>query len=183
MAVGHGNSTPAYQWKWDDGAKSVHDVGTDSPTYDIPDVQSKAGDYWCEVTYDGVEYPSNTAVLGVAPILDISQQPAGAVRDLGESYTFFVVAEGGFAPLSYQWWKDGLELSGATDSSYDIVAIELADAGTYHVVVVDDNVATLTSDTADLTIPGAGMPAASLFGLGLVACALLGCGALAARKK
>ncbi|MCP4589121.1 MAG: hypothetical protein GY842_00110, partial [bacterium] len=52
-----GASSLSYQWKWDDGAKAIHDVGTDAASYAIPDVTGQAGDYWCEVTYDGSTYP------------------------------------------------------------------------------------------------------------------------------
>lgn len=154
-----------YQWKWDDGlGKAVHDIGADMTTYSIPSVASSdAGIYWCAVNYDSTAYLSNTAVLGVADHLEITGQPAGASLYVGESHTFAVATSGGFAPLSYLWRKDGIEIPDATTNTLTLTDLTLDDMGVFSVEVSDAERDVKTSDSAILTVaipePAAGVPA------------------------
>lgn len=92
-------------------------------------------------------------VSGVLRIVDpvtITQQPQSATKCVGESITFSVTATG-TAPLSYQWRKNGTNISGATGSSLTIASVATGDAGTYDVVVT--NVCgPVTSAPATLTV-------------------------------
>src|SRR5713101_4870172 len=47
----------------------------------------------------------------------ITTQPANQTVTAGQTASFTVVA-GGTAPLSYQWQKNGVNIAGATSSSY-----------------------------------------------------------------
>src|SRR5580704_8371330 len=47
----------------------------------------------------------------------ITTQPTSQTVAVGQSASFVVVATGG-APLSYQWQKNGVNIAGATSSSY-----------------------------------------------------------------
>ncbi len=80
----------------------------------------------------------------------ISGQPAGATKTVGESVTFSVTASG-TAPLSYQWRKNSSNITGATSSSYTILSVVTADAGSYD-VVVSNSCGVTTSSTATLTV-------------------------------
>jgi len=174
-------STLAYQWKWDDGlGKAVHDVGDDSPTYAIPDVTGLAGDYWCDVSYDGLIHSSNTATLEVEDHLVITQQPAGGDYIVGDSHTFTVTATGGYAPLTYAWKKEGVTVS--TDAVYHIDPLGEAHSGSYIVEVTDDNVDQAVSDPPALLAVTPGLPAAGLAAFGLLACATALAGLVALRK-
>ncbi|MBC7080530.1 MAG: PKD domain-containing protein, partial [Methanothrix sp.] len=62
---------------------------------------------------------------------------------------------GGESPYSYQWYKDGSEISGATGSSYTATG-----AGTYKVVVTDNNGCTGTS--SEVTITSVGNPSVTV---------------------
>ncbi len=63
----------------------------------------------------------------------------------------FEVSAGGSPPLSYFWRYNGANISGATQSSYTRTGAQVADAGSYSVVVT--NVAgSATSDYALLTV-------------------------------
>ncbi len=68
----------------------------------------------------------------------------------GQSVTFSVTAEGA-QPFAYRWFKDGLELPGATAASHLVNGATTADAGTYQAEVRNTLGATL-SDAAILTI-------------------------------
>ncbi|HEV8486215.1 MAG TPA: immunoglobulin domain-containing protein [Blastocatellia bacterium] len=83
----------------------------------------------------------------------ISAQPASATACAGQAVTFSVAADGK-APLSYQWRKNGSNITGASSSSYTIDTIAMSHAASYDVVVsnacgsVTSAPATLTVDTA-----------------------------------
>src|SRR5205085_1622949 len=47
----------------------------------------------------------------------------------------FSVSASGAGPFSYQWSKDGVEIGGATGSSYTLGSVSTGDAATYCVVV------------------------------------------------
>ncbi len=142
----------AYQWKWDDGGKTIHD-GPAASTWTITNAtQAHRGLYWCEVTYDGVVHSSNVASLDVEPLLVITGQPQGGHATLGASYSFSVLATGGYQPLLYQWSKDGTPLPGATDAELTIVPLQETDSGVYTVEVIDDNGLSVTSNQAVLAV-------------------------------
>src|SRR5258706_14215781 len=80
----------------------------------------------------------------------IVTQPQSATNFNGTTATFSVTASGD-APLRYQWRKNGLNLSGATNSSYNIANVQTSNAGSY-VVVVTNSYASVTSAVATLTV-------------------------------
>jgi hypothetical protein len=63
-------------------------------------------------------------------------QPASAGVSTGAGATFTVVASG-TAPLTYQWSKDGVAISGATSATYTIASTQTVDAGSFTVVVTN----------------------------------------------
>lgn len=105
----------------------------------------------------------------------ITQGPVNTIGVVGQSVTFSVTATSTI-PLSYQWRKDGVNLtdnaqiSGARSNSLTINPATLADKGHYDVVItgcdsVTSNPATLTfrcdvppKITTDLEAPTAGIP-------------------------
>ncbi len=83
----------------------------------------------------------------------ITQHPQSQTVQVGGSATFAVAATG-TGTLSYQWRKGGVNLSGATGSSYTINPVHLLHAGTYDCIVTS-GVCSKTSNTAVLTVlPG-----------------------------
>ncbi|UOQ74385.1 PQQ-dependent sugar dehydrogenase [Hymenobacter cellulosilyticus] len=83
-----------------------------------------------------------------APV--ITTQPTSVAAVPGSAATFSVAATGS-APLAYQWQKNGVNIAGATSSSYTIASVVAADAGQFR-VVVSNGVGTVTSTAATLTI-------------------------------
>ncbi|HRT09766.1 MAG TPA: right-handed parallel beta-helix repeat-containing protein, partial [Candidatus Paceibacterota bacterium] len=85
-------------------------------------------------------------------------QPAAATKECGlEGVTFSVLA-GGTGTLSYQWQKNGSDISGATSSSYSITPVALADSGTFTVVITNPY-GSVTSAGALLTVQDTIAPA------------------------
>jgi len=58
----------------------------------------------------------------------------------------------GTAPLSYQWQKNGTNISGATGSSYATPATKTSDNGSTFAVVVSNSAGSVTSASATLTV-------------------------------
>ena len=74
----------------------------------------------------------------------ITLQPAAQVVSAGQTVTFSVTATG-TAPLSYQWRKDGMNVSGATNATLAFAPANRAFAGAYSVVVSDAFGSTISS--------------------------------------
>jgi hypothetical protein len=80
----------------------------------------------------------------------ITAQPASLTRAVGTSATFSVTATGG--ALSYQWRKNGVNISGANARTYTISSVATGSAGTYSVVVNNLHGPSRTSANATLTV-------------------------------
>jgi hypothetical protein len=66
----------------------------------------------------------------------ISAQPQAQTVALGAAANLAVVATGSPAP-TYQWRKDGVAISGATNAAYGIASVTAANAGSYDVVLTN----------------------------------------------
>src|SRR5204863_8321963 len=86
-------------------------------------------------------------------------QPANQTVTAGRIATFTVAATG-TAPLSYQWQKNGANITGATSATYTTPATTTSDSGSTFVVVVSNSAGTATSNAATLTVnPAPVLPA------------------------
>jgi hypothetical protein len=94
-------------------------------------------------------------VPGVIP--SITTEPQPFTQDSGGDATFTVGATG--TPLlEYQWYTNGVAVSGATDSSFTLTSLALAQNGTEVSAVVSNNYGTATSSGALLTVQPPGAP-------------------------
>ena len=99
---------------------------------------------------------ATTGVVGrirfaAGQVPSISQQPGNQTKGLGQTATF-TVAAGGSQPLSYQWQRNGTDISGATSSSYTTPPLALVDSGATYRVVVTNSFGSATSTNAVLTV-------------------------------
>jgi glucose/arabinose dehydrogenase len=102
---------------------------------------------------------SNTGVLyrvryTSAP--GISTQPQSQTVSVGQSVTFSVTATG-TAPLTYQWQRNGTNISGATSASHTFNAAATDNGATYRVIVTN-SAGSATSNSATLTVNSAPNP-------------------------
>jgi Immunoglobulin I-set domain len=88
-------------------------------------------------------------------------QPENQTVTVGQIATFNVVATG-TGPFSYQWYKDGVAISGATSSTYTTPATVTADSGSAYTVTVSNAAGEATSVAATLTVKRSTPIAASL---------------------
>ncbi|HKW57425.1 MAG TPA: hypothetical protein VJN42_08710 [Candidatus Acidoferrum sp.] len=87
--------------------------------------------------------------LPVAPA--IATQPTNQTVTAGQIATFSVTATG-TAPLSYQWQKNGADISGANAASYTTPATTTADTGEQFRVMVSNVAGRVPSSAAILTV-------------------------------
>ncbi len=86
----------------------------------------------------------------------ITTPPTDQAACEGSDVTFSVSASGE-PPLSYQWFKDGAAIAGATAATLTITGAGPSDAGSYN-VVVSNTCGSVTSPPAVLTICTPGTP-------------------------
>lgn len=137
-----------YQWR----KNSVNINGATASTYSIPSVSSNdAASYDCVLSGScGSPVTSNAATLTINVIPAITSQPQNQTVCQGGNSSFSVTATG--TNLVYQWKKNGVNISGATNSTYSILSTQSSDAGQYTVDVSGDCPPTQTSQAATLTV-------------------------------
>ncbi len=98
---------------------------------------------------------------GWSPTLapNIVSQPSGVTISQGQSANFIVAATGIPVP-GYQWYKNGVLISGATATNYSIASAVRTNAGDY-TVVVSNGSGSVTSVVATLTYTGNVAPVAN----------------------
>ena len=91
----------------------------------------------------------------------ISTHPQPVTVPVGRNATFTVSASG-TAPLSYRWQRDGVDIAGATSSSYTLSNAQLGDDGARFRVVVSNSAGSATSNAATLTVTPNQPPVATI---------------------
>ncbi|MBR5691436.1 MAG: immunoglobulin domain-containing protein, partial [Verrucomicrobia bacterium] len=81
---------------------------------------------------------------------EISIQPKDQSVNEGDPVTFDITVNG-TEPFNYQWYKDGVAINGAVESTYSIRSAQLSDAGKYS-VRVSNNAGSVTSESAELKV-------------------------------
>jgi hypothetical protein len=99
-------------------------------------------------TIDNVQFSTQV----VPPQVQIVQQPASQTVNEGFGVTFQVVASGR-APLMYQWFRDGVLIPDATNSTYTISRVYRSDHNAVFTVQVSNDVpSSQTSSGATLSV-------------------------------
>src|SRR5437879_6051089 len=92
---------------------------------------------------------SSTGSVTTAP--SVTSQPGSQSVTAGQTAIFSVSATG-TAPLSYQWKKNGIAVSGASSSAYTTPATSTSDSGAQFTVIVSNSAGSVTSSAAVLTV-------------------------------
>lgn len=144
VAIGTGRQ---YQWY----RNTVLISGATSASYSFTATSADSGAaYHCEVTGDcGAPQTSLQAILHVIPPCEAIAF-VDSLRDTtatsGQSFTMWVTVTG--SEPDYQWRFGGIDIPGATDSSYTIASVALASAGNYDCIVSNR----CSIDTASMTL-------------------------------
>jgi hypothetical protein len=159
MVTATGTAPLSYQWQKNGTTIS----GSNSSTYTTPATTAadSGAKFAVFVSNAGGSVTSSSATLTVtaanaAPT--ISTQPANQTVVVGQTAMFSVVATG-TAPLSYQWQKNGTNISGASSANYTTPVTTSADIGEQFRVMVSNSVGSVTSAAATLTVTSS-VPAA-----------------------
>ena len=110
-------------------------TSTDGSLYYI----ARSGDMLQRITYTANQAPG------------ITTHPSNKTVPVGASATFTVVASG-TPPLSYQWERNHVNISGATSTSYTLTNAQLSDSGALFRCVVTNDFGNATSNDATLTV-------------------------------
>jgi uncharacterized delta-60 repeat protein len=150
-----GTGPVGYQWLRDGVAFTDLDnfAGVLTSTLVVSNIMGgNAGGYSVVITNAQGSITSAVAVLTVRDPVIISP-PGSQFRHAGDSVSFNVTAVG-TTPLSYQWRKSGAGVVGAAAATLILANIQLADAGSYD-VVVSNSFGAVTSAVAVLSVDGA----------------------------
>mgnify|MGYP000520354499 CR=1 FL=1 len=90
--------------------------------------------------------------VGLLLALGSSAHAASAVVVAGQPVTLSASVDGS-APFTYQWYKAGVALTGATASTYQIGSFQAGFAGVYS-AVISNSAGSTTTDNATLTLSG-----------------------------
>ncbi|MCX7937523.1 MAG: immunoglobulin domain-containing protein, partial [Chlorobi bacterium] len=140
-------SNLTYQWR----RNGTNITGATQATLALSNItQAQAGSYDCVVGGAcGQPVTSNTAVLTISPQTTITAHPQSTTVCQGASVTFTVAATGN--NLRYQWKKGTQDIAGATNTTYTIATVALADTGFYSCTVSGD-CGSPTSNQAQLQV-------------------------------
>ncbi|MBI1748689.1 MAG: HYR domain-containing protein [Acidobacteria bacterium] len=131
-------TAPSVQWQVKVPGGSFTDIaGATSTTLTVaPTSLSLSGNqYRAKFTNTCGMATSAAATLTVNTPPSITAQPVSVSQVcIGSSVSFSVTATG-TAPISYQWEKNGVNIAGATGSSFTIPSVAAGDVGTYSVIV------------------------------------------------
>ncbi|MCF8226739.1 MAG: immunoglobulin domain-containing protein [Bacteroidales bacterium] len=152
LALSATGKTLTYQWQKDGSdlsdAGNISGSATNSLTLTTAQLADD-GVYTCVVSGACGSQNSDPATLTVQENTQITTQPSNKIVCAGSDVTFSVVATG--SNLTYQWQKDGANVSGETSATLQLTSAASGNAGTYRCVVTGD-CGTVNSNGASLTV-------------------------------
>jgi outer membrane protein assembly factor BamB len=142
--------TPPYSFQWYLNGVAVSGATNDTWTY----TASNAGAYTVYVKATDAAanvQTSESAAVTVNAALSVTISPKTVVLDSGQSQVFTAGVSGGTYPFTYQWYLNGVAVSGANGSTW---AFTLSSSGSYNVYVnITDAVDVVaTSDTTTVNV-------------------------------
>lgn len=153
-----GTQATGFQWQLLDLALSsswLNIQGATNQTFSGTASNGMNGDqYRCIITNPFGFVTTNAATLTVTPAPTapvFTTQPADQTVHANQSATFTLAASGNPTP-TYQWKKNGTDISGATSNSYTWANAQLSDDGTKLTCVATNSVTSTTSNEATLHV-------------------------------
>ncbi len=141
------DATNAVKYEWRFNGKPIK--GAISQSYNIGAASAaKQGNYSVVVTNAGNQsvLSSNiafalkpAATLGISAGNQSITQGFNAVYDANSSATFSATATDTLGTASYQWFRNGVAIAGATNATYSIPSVTASNSGAYRVQVTTKN--------------------------------------------
>lgn len=142
--VTDGTSPYTYQWYLNGAPVSC----ATKPTWTFTPTSAGSYTVYVKVTDSlGMHATSNTATVTVNRRLSVSISPSYVDVRVGESKLFTSTVSGGTSPYSYQWYLNGILVSGATSSAWNFTPTSPG-SYTVYVRVTDSLGMHTTSNTA-----------------------------------
>jgi DNA-binding beta-propeller fold protein YncE len=146
--------TGSFTYQWRKGTNNLSDtpgiIGATQATLTLTSPRTEdTGAYSVAVAGLSGPFTSPEATLTVVTPPAIISQPVSQAVQSGTPALLTVAALGD--SLTYQWQHDGSPIAGATGASIALAAAQVADAGSY-TVLLSNSVGNVTSDPAVLTV-------------------------------
>ncbi len=131
-----------YQWQEDPGSGFINltdggtILGTQTPNLGLTAITPIMDGflYRCVVSGDNAtDETSASASLNVTGLTRITTDPIDQIQNVGETVSFNVTASG--ENLTYQWQKDGIDISNETTSNLTLNSVMVSDQADYTCVV------------------------------------------------
>lgn len=144
--VASGESSQTFQWRKD----GVPLAGETTATLRVSNVTTAtAGAYTVAITNAVGTTISAPAVLTVNAPITLTSQPTGQSAALGARVTFSVTATSAQGTtLNFQWRRDGVNLTGATEPNLTLASVTDVDFGTYTVLITSSAGSAVSSPAA-----------------------------------
>ncbi|MDT0553603.1 HYR domain-containing protein [Urechidicola vernalis] len=149
FSVGATGDGLTYQWYRN--ASLISGATSNSYTASSLAIGDDGDNYYVIVGGSGIcsNVQSNTVSISVNEI-GISSQPTNVAECEGNNVSFSVVTTGTVS--TYQWYRNGVVISGANSTTLNISNIDSSDAGNYYVVMTGPYCSNVTSATASLAV-------------------------------
>ena len=146
--------TPPLTYQWQKAGMNISSANAATYTTPATTPADSGSSFDVVITNPAGSTTSNSVTLTVtatpaAPT--ITTQPANQTVTAGQTATFTVVASG-TAPLSYQWQKNGTNITAATSASYTTPVTTTADSGEQFRVILSNTAGSDPSSIATLTV-------------------------------
>jgi hypothetical protein len=134
-------------------ASCTANTGASATSQGFTCTPNSSGSLNFNLTLSGTAVSGSPKAITVAAVSGpaIATQPTGQTVNVGQTATFSVVATG-TGTLTYQWKKNGTDISGAVSSSYTTPVSASGDNGAIFSVVVTNRAGSVTSGNASLSV-------------------------------
>lgn len=153
VSVSATGSNVSYKWYANGIALTGETGSTFARILDSTTLPSEK-DYFCIVSSDcGIDTTRIARFITLPIVSFVTTYPAEGINvDFGKDYVFTANVTGG--NLKYKWFKNGVEIPGATQSSYTLVNATRADQNSKYKVEVTGDCGTITSKDINVTVVG-----------------------------
>ena len=145
--VGFASGAPTITYQWYTNSLTTPLAGQTSAILTIPNATTNdSGVYFLTASNAlGGELSANVTVLVTSFPVGITQQPTNLTVFANYPASFSIIATGS-PPISYQWSRNGISISGANSSSYSLTAAQTNNGDVYSCLA--SNFTSLTPYTA-----------------------------------
>lgn len=148
------SGSPPFTYQW---SRNGVNTGPNSASYVIPTASiAENGDHFqCTIWNAADTVVTRSALLTVTtrplPPGITSLPPPSITRTVGDSAIIYIHATGA-KPINYQWYVNGVVITGATDSIFSTGPLSLSDNGKRYTCQVSNSVSAIISSATVLTV-------------------------------